>query len=993
MPPVVAAVATFAVTVGHAIAGALAVVSAFAAAHPILWAVGKIAISIGASLLMSASAKKKAGQLNQGSQLSLKLDPAMPRQIPLGYIATGGSGVYAWTYTDNVDVPNKYLVRVISLSDVPINAITAVKEGDQTLAFTGDITTDLRPCTTHLDKDGQPHMWLKVHLGSYTPTADSWLIAHEPNSAWTSDHKGVGQAYAIVVYELDADGDAFPNGEPQIYFVVEGAKVYDQRYDSTRSSPTRTGSQRLDDPTTWVYSENTSVLLQQVMRGFTLNGKLLMGAQAEDRDLPDDMLLSAYNICDETVTNADASTEARYRSGYILQSVDSTQTAISELANAMDGDVFDRGGIITILPGKGRSIIMDLDDTDIVWTDEKSYQPEASLDALYNTVIGSYINSAAGFTQAPYPIRTDPDFITDDGGERIVINRDFGAIVYGTQCQRVTARLLAKSRFQAVVGFVGPLWLWELEQGDWFTLTSTRWGFTDKVFEVSIISLTRDMRVALVAHEIDTSVDTFDPAEQEVADTGTEVSHSADPSLPIPVIEVTADTHIADDGLTSWPVLNYTVSVPPGSTANAVNIQFRIASSGEIWDLPPLGLTGGEASSYYSSGLMPSTSYQMRARAYNEYRNGEWSSWDTATTETELTVPNASGLGGTDAGTILTDLGAATERTESYWSVTVNASATSAAFIMANSVDGDGDPTSDVGIGAREISLYNPAGGGLWKLAMRITDGNVLFTGGLNVGTYLRLGTGTGWPVALDTVKFVGGDGDLIEFGTDLGVIPQIVFDINSATLPTPPEGDTIVIKTVDLTSTGFEVSARVMSPGTITGRSSSTGTTPGGGGPTWQQNKTTSNDAYNGNYTLKASGNIRIQKNTEYYPPGPHGEGGGSFPVYYYGLVLRFWYYDGTWHDLGTAPVYPSFTDSGWSDGSYHDVSYALTQVFNISSALGSGGKFGVSIDSYTYAEDTITSQPAATWSSQSLTDNGSATPNGETIDILVTPKNASGA
>ncbi len=859
MPPVVIAVVNFAMVAAKFIMIGLKIVAVFAAAHPFVWAAVKIAAALGAAAIAKALSRKKGSdQMNQGTQLALKLDPTMPRQIMLGRAATGGSIVYAYTWTDDAAVPNKYLTRVISLSDWPCSSLVSIREGDTTLAFTGDVTTGLRPCTTHLDNHGATSMWCRVYLGSFTPTADAHLIATEPNSAWTSDHKGVGQCYAIVEYMFDGSGTAFPNGEPQLVFELTGAPIYDQRNDSTRGG--RSGSQRLNTPTTWAYSDNTAVILQQVLRGFSINGSLIMGAQADDQDLPDAMLTSAYNACDVSVTNADASTEAKYRSGYIMSSNTSAETAINELLGAMDGDLYDRGGIITILPGVARSTIMALDDTDVNWAEEKSWQPEATLSELYNTVSGSFVSQADGYTQKPFPIRTNSTWITDDGGERIVLQRDYAAVIHNTQAQRLSKRLHLKSRYQGTIGFVGPLWLLELEQGDWFTMTSVQFGFTAKTFEVRYIGITADLQVAIVAREIDSSIDTYVAATSQVTLTDTPVSPSDPPTNILSDVQV----HLIPDTFTGV------------SADNFVSIQ----------------------------ALQP-----------------------------------------------------------------------------------DGSYSTNVGLGVNSVSFYNNAGA-VWQESMRVIDGNVLFNGNLDVSSNYRLTSGAPWPTGLASVDYLASDGDVITFGTDLINVPVLSINLAVANLPQLATGDAYNIYAEDLTSTGFTFRARQVTPGTPTARTGSTGTGAHGTGPLWQADKTVSQDAYNQYYTINLTGTIRILKTVEYYGGDPKFGGGGTYNSYTYGMVVELWYYDGSWHSLGTQTIIPSFTDSGWGDGTYHDISWTLAVSAHVTAALGSGGKFGASVYSYTYAQDVIDTMPAATWLSQTLTDNGSATPNGEQLIISVTPK-----
>ncbi|MEB3067270.1 hypothetical protein, partial [Parvimonas micra] len=281
MPPAVVALAATVATVA---------VKVFVTSA-ILAAVLTVAITVAATMLMG---KRKNSNANQGQELKLKLDPTMPRQVAVGLTATGGSLVWSFTYTDNNKKPNRYLVRIIDLSDIPIDGVNDILVEGTPLSFAGDVHTGFQACTSaYRAKNGAACMWVKVHKGGPDQAADNELVAMS-GGVWTNQHKGKNIAYAIV--KMDYDPDAFPNGEPGLVFIVRGASCYDDRADDTM--PDGSGTQRLNDPTTWKYTRNASVITAQVLRGFYSAGVLMFGAQAEARDLYAPMLQAAHNECD-----------------------------------------------------------------------------------------------------------------------------------------------------------------------------------------------------------------------------------------------------------------------------------------------------------------------------------------------------------------------------------------------------------------------------------------------------------------------------------------------------------------------------------------------------------------------------------------------------------------------------------------------------------------------------------------------------------------------
>lgn len=595
----------------------------------------RIAVMVASAIAISAVAKamtpKGASRLDQGQEIALKLDPTMPRQVAVGRTTTGGSLVWAFTYTDNAAVPNAYLVRIIALSDRPIEGVVAVLEGKQRLEFTGDIYAAPQPCTSH--KIGAvPYMLLHVVKGYDNMTSLGYLQDWS-GGRWTAKHKGVGIAYAVVRYLYNAD--AFPNGEPQLQFIVDGAHVYDDRHSTDLG-----GSQHLADPATWTFSRNPATISAHFLRGFKTLGSLIVGGQIDGRDLNPEVVIAAANTCDEVETLEAGGTEPRYRAGMMLTSANSVADDLDQLRLAMDGQVFDRGGEIAILPGGTRTSVMVLDDNDVNWAEERSFQPIANLSALYNHVQGSYVPEELDFTQESYPIRTDPDYVIQDGGEKIIYQQDFKAVNSSSQVQRITARILASSRFQMTIGFVGPLWLLELEQGDWFTMSSSRWRFEDKSFVVQARTITSDLKVTIVATETSTTISGWLPAD-EVPRTTTDSEH-ADYTLPIPELELEAIAYKNDDDV-EVPAIVYDITIPIGSATRGFDLQIRRLGEVNSLQLPRIGLEN--AHGQVANSLLPSTVYQLRARSTDDRLYGMWSGWESVTTTDTVMATDTQNVG------------------------------------------------------------------------------------------------------------------------------------------------------------------------------------------------------------------------------------------------------------------------------------------------------------------------------------------------------------
>lgn len=619
MPPALAAVAGVVASIG---------IKALA-----ISALAKAVLTIAVSLAITALTKKpKANKLNQGMELRTKFEPNYPREVLVGKIATGGSCHFAYTTTDSSKKPNRYLYRVIQISDRPINALLKVMEGSQQLTFSGDVTTGWRACNQHKDKKGNTKMWVRVYKGSDTPTADATLIS-ETGGIWTADHKGTGLAYAIVKYDYDAD--AFSGGEPELVWVVEGALLYDDRKDSTVTGGS--GSQRLADYSTWEYTDTTSVIIAQFLRGFFTKGVPIVGVLADARDMTAPMLFSAHNTCELQVEiDPGGVFEKRYVSGMVIKANEAASDILVDLQASMDGKIFDRGGYITILPGADRIPVTEVTDDDIDWTAEKSWQPKASLEQMTNHVTGNFIDAEQNFQERELPVQVNLQWEQDDGDERFSQYYSLRAVNRWTQGQRILKRIHLSSRQSGTIAFVGGIWLLELEQGDWFTLTSPRWKMTDMYFEVQEISLTSDARVVIVGREVDPDNDVWDHSVDEVPRTD---STWNPPSYDLPVPSIYATQYTVQDPSTGGKTFNIDVGFLDdpalyGSIVKTLEVQLHWGSVPDGSEEPAsVANFPVDQKKTTITGLASDTAYYVRGRLRDLARAGNWTTWIAVTTD------------------------------------------------------------------------------------------------------------------------------------------------------------------------------------------------------------------------------------------------------------------------------------------------------------------------------------------------------------------------
>src|SRR5690606_14495093 len=105
-----------------------------------------------------------------------------------------------------------------------------------------------------------------------------------------------GQAAIAWNFKFDKNGKKFASGLPLTGAYIEGVKVYDPRLDSTR--PGGSGSHRIDDESTWAYSENPALHAGTYAYGRHQNGKRTFGIGLPADAIDWDVIAAWANVCD-----------------------------------------------------------------------------------------------------------------------------------------------------------------------------------------------------------------------------------------------------------------------------------------------------------------------------------------------------------------------------------------------------------------------------------------------------------------------------------------------------------------------------------------------------------------------------------------------------------------------------------------------------------------------------------------------------------------------
>jgi hypothetical protein len=583
---------------------------------PILGTVGAAIAEIGIAVGLGFAAKKLApkpkasgggSSAQRGTTLQLAIDTAAPRQVIFGRAATAGSLVY-WQTTG---ADNALLQMVVALADHECEGLVGIWADGVERAWNAG---------TGVVDGYNGNLKVRFYAGTAAQTVDT-AVRDASDGRWTNDETGVNVCYAVV--EAQYDEASFPGGIPQLVFVIDGAKLYDPRFDDTVGGD---GDQRWADQSTWEFSANVAVAIYNVLRGFKAGSKPLLGLNAPADAIRLSDFEAAANVCDEAVNLGAGGTEPRYRCGLVV-TLDGqpNREALDELISAMAGDVICAGGIYRIIAGVARSSVATITDADLIPREPLASEPRLSRNELTNAVTGTFSDPARSYNMVPLPPRTSGDDETADGGIRLAQSLDLAAVTSRTQAQRVMEIARKRARRQVRTRFTLRARWFGLEPGDWITYTSDRRGYSSKVFEVDSVKRNPDLTSVVSLREMDAGFDDWSTGD-ELADDTTNDLLAAGPTLSavsdlevVPVI-------IEGDAGAQRPGLQATWTPIADPTVVAIRIEYRKVGDTIALERRVEDPSTGQYT--WAEGIQGGIDYEIRALPVTQpERAVDWTSW------------------------------------------------------------------------------------------------------------------------------------------------------------------------------------------------------------------------------------------------------------------------------------------------------------------------------------------------------------------------------
>ena len=534
-----------------------------------------------------------SNQANRGYQISSR-GSAQDHQIIYGQTRIGGAIIFDAVSGEN----NKVLHRIITFTGHEIEEFTTFYFNDEVLTLTtgtdGNGDTYYRP-TLATSKDGKTHTrynsYVRIYLrkgGSENDTAILSLI--QSGVGWTQDHKLQGLAYAYFRMEFEAD--SFPNNVPQITAILKGKKIYDPRTDTT------------------VWSDNPALCI----RDYLTNAAYGLGDLEESID--DTAVTTAANVCDyynyPTLTGV-----ARFTLNGAFTTAVTPHDHLIDLLSAM-------GGLLWFGQGKWRMKAAHYVAPTVSFNEDDlrssiGVSTRHSRRNNFNTVKGVFRGPETEYQPTDYAEVTNPAFRITDNNQISTNDLDLPFTDNFNICRRLALITLERNRQQLTVQASFGMRGFQIEVGDIINLSISRFGWTNKQFEVLQwtfgLQEDQDLQVNVTLREISENV--FDDiADGMVYETDNTTLLSP---FEVPAVGITpsALTRIITEKVATELAASITSSA--SSRIDRVEVQYKLSSSDEYL---PMGT--GELGKYSVLDL-PRDFYDIRARGINTFGvKGDW---------------------------------------------------------------------------------------------------------------------------------------------------------------------------------------------------------------------------------------------------------------------------------------------------------------------------------------------------------------------------------
>lgn len=491
---------------------------------------------------------------------------ALDHQIIYGRAKVGGVRVFDSTSGSN----NVYLHRVIAFAGHEVESFDEIYINDEiaTLDGTGNVTS---PSAYN------GYVRIKQHLGSPTQTADTDLVNEVEE--WTTSHRLQGIAYLYI--RLKYSQDAFPNGVPEITATIKGKKIYDPRNSTT------------------VWSDNPALCV----RDYLISD---YGLNEESSNIDDTMFKTASDVCDTLINS-----KTRYTCNGNFTAGSTPYNNLQYLLTSMGGLLWYAQGKWRIKPAYWTAPVLTFDENDL--RGPISISTRHSRRDNFNIVNGTFRGEESNWQVTDFPPVKGVDFIVADNGQESSVDLELPFTDNSIEARRIALISLERNRQQLTVQASFGLRAFQVQVGDNIILNNSRFGWSNKTFEVTSwtfgLADNYDLQVQMVLRETSESV--FDEIEDGIVyerDNTTLLSPFFVPDIGL---SVNASAQISSQKITNIANIVVTCSVP--EYVDRVEVEYKKSSS-STWKSAGTGPLGE-----FEIVDLEVNFYDFRARAINTF--------------------------------------------------------------------------------------------------------------------------------------------------------------------------------------------------------------------------------------------------------------------------------------------------------------------------------------------------------------------------------------
>ncbi len=499
------------------VAGAIAavgkVIAGFAASS---W-LGSALVGIGKALVVGLlqqalgklTQKKPQKQEPVGVVLETQTGDDLPLSFVVGSRGTAGKLKYWGTWGHEGETPNAYYVGVFEVGSLPSYAgprgLSSLWVGTEfaSVLWEEQVEDGRGAPIAEYRYAGTDYCWVKYLDGSQT-TPDSYLLekfGQIEDRPWKPTMIGRGKQLVILTCRYNTE---LFSGAPDIIAEPHPLRCYDPRKDSTVGG---SGPHRWEDQSTWEPSYNNAIVIYNIVRGIRdQGGQWVYGGQnLSAYRWPISNIMAAANECDRVIDG-----RPQYRCGAEISVADEPLDVIDALRLGCNGRFILSGGVVKLLVGAPGAAVWSFTDEMVIVSREQELDPWPSLSDTHNTITASYPDrdSRWGMKDAPeYSVEA----YVDADRRWLTHPVPFRAVPYGEQVQALQKTIIEDGRRFRTHDFTLPPAARLLEVGDVISWTSSRNGYSDKLFIIEKIVRLRGSLQRVVIKELDPT--DYDPPE------------------------------------------------------------------------------------------------------------------------------------------------------------------------------------------------------------------------------------------------------------------------------------------------------------------------------------------------------------------------------------------------------------------------------------------------------------------------------------------------